>query len=115
MQTQSRPDHHTETGFENRHPLPDPVKRSFWRFLKLRFSGDYKWPKATEQIGKISTETPDFEAIQNPDPTRLQVTWVGHATVLVQYGGLNILTDPVFSDRASPFKRLGPKRYSQPG
>ncbi|KZB60283.1 MBL fold metallo-hydrolase [Thalassospira sp. MCCC 1A02491] len=115
MQTQSRHDHHTETGFENRHPLPDPVKRSFWRFLKLRLSGDYKWPKATEQIGKIATETPDFAAIQNPDPTRLQVTWVGHATVLVQYGGLNILTDPVFSDRASPFKRLGPKRYSQPG
>ena len=115
MQTKNKPAHHTETGFENRHPLPDPVKRSFWRFLKRRYFGNDDWPKAKHQHGKIPIETPDHNAIQNPDPTRLQVTWVGHATVLVQYGGLNILTDPVFSKRASPFKRLGPKRYSPPG
>jgi len=115
VQIRTKPDHHTETGFENRHPLPDPVKRSFWRFLRRRFLGNDNWPKAKHQIGKIPTEAPDHDAIQNPDPARLQVTWVGHATVLVQYGGLNILTDPVFSDRASPFKRVGPKRYSQPG
>lgn len=115
MQNTAKPDHHTETGFENRHPLPDPVKRSFWRFLRRRFLGNDNWPKAKQQIGKTPTEEPDHTAIQNPDPTRLQVTWVGHATVLVQYGGLNILTDPVFSNRASPFKSVGPKRYSQPG
>ena len=115
MQTKNKPAHHTETGFENRHPLPDPVKRSFWRFLKRRYFGNDDWPKAKHQHGKIPVETPDHNAIQNPDPTRLQVTWVGHATVLVQYGGLNILTDPVFSKRASPFKRLGPKRYTPPG
>ena len=74
-----------------------------------------EWPKAKHQHGKTPVEAPDHDAIQNPDPTRLQVTWIGHATVLVQYGGLNILTDPVFADRASPFKRVGPKRYSQPG
>lgn len=115
MQIKATPAHHTETGFENRHPLPDPVKRSFWRFLRRRFFGQDNWPKAKHQIGKIPTETPDHDAIQNPDPKRLQVTWVGHATVLVQYGGLNILTDPVFSQRVSPFKHIGPKRYSQPG
>ncbi|MBX2830538.1 MAG: MBL fold metallo-hydrolase [Rhodospirillales bacterium] len=115
MQIKIKPAHHTETGFENRHPLPDPVKRSFWRFLKRRYFGDDNWPKASKQVGKTPTETPNHDAIQNPDPTRLQVTWVGHATVLVQYAALNILTDPVFSDRASPFKRIGPKRYSAPG
>ncbi|MBO6807555.1 MAG: MBL fold metallo-hydrolase [Thalassospira sp.] len=115
VQQKAKPAHHTDTGFENRHPLPDPVKRSFWRFLRRRYFGDDDWPKAKHQIGKIPTETPDHDAIHNPDPSRLQVTWVGHATVLVQYGGLNILTDPVFSERASPFKRLGPKRYTQPG
>lgn len=115
MQTKTKPAHHTETGFENRHPLPDPVKRSFWRFLKRRYFGNDTWPKASEHTNKIPVEAPDHDTIHNPDPTRLQLTWVGHATVLVQYGGLNILTDPVFSDRASPFKRIGPKRYSAPG
>jgi N-acyl-phosphatidylethanolamine-hydrolysing phospholipase D len=42
-------------------------------------------------------------------------TWIGHATVLVQSGGLNILTDPVFSERASPVSFVGPRRAQPPG
>jgi N-acyl-phosphatidylethanolamine-hydrolysing phospholipase D len=43
------------------------------------------------------------------------VTWIGHATALVQAGGLCVLTDPVFAQRASPFAFLGPKRACPPG
>jgi L-ascorbate metabolism protein UlaG (beta-lactamase superfamily) len=43
------------------------------------------------------------------------VTWIGHATALVQLGGLNVLTDPVFSARVSPLGFVGPKRHSPPG
>jgi L-ascorbate metabolism protein UlaG (beta-lactamase superfamily) len=43
------------------------------------------------------------------------VTWIGHATVLVQTQGLNILTDPIWSERASPFSFVGPKRVRAPG
>jgi N-acyl-phosphatidylethanolamine-hydrolysing phospholipase D len=43
------------------------------------------------------------------------VTWIGHATVLAQLGGLNVLTDPIFSDRASPVQFAGPKRHQPPG
>jgi N-acyl-phosphatidylethanolamine-hydrolysing phospholipase D len=43
------------------------------------------------------------------------VTWVGHATVLVQLGGINVLTDPIFSNRASPLSFLGPERAQRPG
>src|SRR3546814_12594273 len=42
-------------------------------------------------------------------------TWVGHATLLVQTQGLNILTDPIWSERASPFTFTGPKRVRAPG
>ncbi|MFD1577525.1 MBL fold metallo-hydrolase [Ramlibacter ginsenosidimutans] len=42
-------------------------------------------------------------------------TWIGHATVLVQCGGLNVLTDPVFSERASPVPFAGPVRAQPPG
>lgn len=41
-------------------------------------------------------------------------TFINHATVLVQIGGVNILTDPVWSERASPVSFLGPKRYHPP-
>ena len=51
------------------------------------------------------------------DPTKVamndglsRVTWIGHSTLLFSHGGINVLTDPVFSKRASPFQFLGPKR-----
>ena len=43
------------------------------------------------------------------------VTWIGHATVLAQIGGLSVLTDPIFSERASPVSFAGPKRAHAPG
>ncbi|KQM61564.1 MULTISPECIES: MBL fold metallo-hydrolase [unclassified Sphingomonas] len=51
---------------------------------------------------------------RDPRATPMRVTWVGHASVLVQAPGLNILTDPVWNDRAGPFG-FGPKRVAQPG
>jgi N-acyl-phosphatidylethanolamine-hydrolysing phospholipase D len=43
------------------------------------------------------------------------VTWIGHATTLVQLGGISLLTDPVFSERASPLSFAGPRRHVAPG
>tara|TARA_B100001057_G_C22784036_1_gene924836 strand:- start:88 stop:1068 length:981 start_codon:yes stop_codon:yes gene_type:complete len=40
--------------------------------------------------------------------------WIGHSTFLIKKNGFTILTDPVFSDRASPFKNIGPKRLIPP-
>ncbi|MDR0477791.1 MAG: MBL fold metallo-hydrolase [Desulfobulbaceae bacterium] len=45
----------------------------------------------------------------------LRIGFVGHATVLIQTQGLNILTDPLWSRRASPFTWTGPKRVHSPG
>ena len=53
--------------------------------------------------------------VDRVDPRLMVATWIGHATVLVQAGGVNILTDPIWSERASPFSFVGPKRARAPG
>ena len=43
------------------------------------------------------------------------ITFVNHATFLIETGGITILTDPIWSERASPFRGIGPKRVRAPG
>ena len=83
-----------------------PIEKSFQDLLK--------W--ATDDIEtkidyiEISNdwESLDFEEDDNYG------VWVGHSTFLIKKNGITILTDPVFSDRASPFKNIGPKRLIPP-
>ncbi|MBV8503379.1 MAG: MBL fold metallo-hydrolase [Paucibacter sp.] len=46
-----------------------------------------------------------------PTDSGLRVTWLGHSTVLLEIGGLRLLTDPVWGPRASPSRLVGPKRF----
>jgi L-ascorbate metabolism protein UlaG (beta-lactamase superfamily) len=77
----------------------------FWRYLTGR-DGRPPWP---ERVAVTPTKPP-----ARVEGERMLVTWIGHATVLVQTHGLNILTDPIWSERTGPFGR-GPKRVSAPG
>ncbi|MEG3146684.1 MBL fold metallo-hydrolase [Sphingomonas sp. RT2P30] len=54
-------------------------------------------------------------SVPEPRIAGLSVTAVGHATLLIQFAGRNILTDPVWSERASPTQLVGPKRVTVPG
>ncbi|WP_157215450.1 MBL fold metallo-hydrolase [Flavisphingomonas formosensis] len=71
--------------------------------------------------GGERTPWPRHVPVQPAHPPRkvtgdtMRVTWIGHATVLIQTQGLNILTDPIFSERASPFPWFGPLRVREPG
>ena len=58
--------------------------------------------------------TPEFPT-PCADPGDVIVTWVGHSTFLLQIGSINILLDPIWSERASPFSFAGPKRIVSPG
>lgn len=62
----------------------------------------------------ISTYPNDGTSIRN-NKDNFSITWIGHATVLVQIEGINILTDPIWSERCSPVSFAGPKRYTNPG
>lgn len=46
--------------------------------------------------------------------TGTEIHYIGHSTFLLQADGINMLTDPIFVDRASPFQFAGPKRYVKP-
>src|SRR5690606_7625495 len=64
-------------------------------------------------------ETTDFEHGEKP-PTRVEgqecrVTFVNHSTFLIQTQGLNILSDPIWSERTSPVQFAGPRRFVPPG
>lgn len=50
----------------------------------------------------------------NNTDNEMQVTWLGHSSLLVQMDQYNILADPIFSLRCSPFQWIGPKRYRPP-
>lgn len=65
------------------------------------------WPKAWPATQSRPAERVAGDA--------LRVTYVGHATMLIQTQGFNILTDPVWSARASPFTWIGPRRVNAPG
>jgi L-ascorbate metabolism protein UlaG (beta-lactamase superfamily) len=69
--------------------------------------GRARWPERV----KVTQSVPPRRIAGD----EMRVTWIGHSTVLVQTQGLNILTDPIWSDRASPFSFIGPKRVRAPG
>ena len=76
-----------------------------------------KWQVGREQG---AWEMKPDETPGEPPPPRvgageLRVTFIGHATTLVQQDGQNILTDPVYSDRVTPVNGVGPRRHRPPG
>lgn len=68
--------------------------------------------KGTVPADKLPVETPDLTLTADDD---VWITWLGHASSLIQMHGRNILIDPVFSQRSSPFPWIGPKRFTNPG
>src|SRR3954471_16486992 len=99
-----------------------------WRGpISDHFDGERFFPPVVEDRGardlirwRLGRDTrPDWkgapDASSGPRPPRrvgrgeLRVTYVNHATVLIQVDGLNVLTDPIWSDRCSPISFLGPE------
>ena len=58
----------------------------------------------------LPTERP-HDAWKSRASTGLRTTWLGHSTLLLELDGRRVLTDPVFGDRVSPLRHLGPRRF----
>lgn len=53
-------------------------------------------------------------ALRVPPLSGLRVTWLGHSTTLIEIDGVRVLTDPMWSERASPSTLVGPRRFHPP-
>jgi N-acyl-phosphatidylethanolamine-hydrolysing phospholipase D len=92
-------------GFRNNYPHPE--KESFWAWQLERLrNGTPQPPPGGWNLPSVRT---DPDALRSPEANP-SVTWIGHATLLVRLAGTNVLFDPIFSERASPFGFTGPKR-----
>lgn len=105
----SPPHHRTDGGFQA--PWLQGGIPGFRDFLRWR------WERLTSRLPP--DPSPDDVPREVPDPARpvagageIRLTWLGHATFLVQLDGVNLLTDPVLSRRASPLAWMGPARLS---
>jgi L-ascorbate metabolism protein UlaG (beta-lactamase superfamily) len=101
--------HHRPDGFTNVYLDNKAIGGGF-----LRWQWERVWfglPK--QNPGRVPRKTPDL-AYLKANRSDATVTWIGHATSLWQVGGLNILTDPHFTDRASPLPFVGSRRATDP-
>ena len=95
----------TEELYKNNHNIHGDDS-TFKDFLKWQFNG-----KNPEKIAiEVSSEFNDANNL----PTNAYAVWIGHASFLINNNNINILTDPIFSERASPFSFIGPKRLIPP-
>ncbi len=109
------PQHHTPRGFRNNYVAS--VTQSFGALLRWQFQ---RWraglpPAPLEPTPCERAEVDFIHRNAQPDEMIPAITWIGHATALVQASGLGVLTDPIFSRRASPLRFAGPARAYPPG
>jgi L-ascorbate metabolism protein UlaG (beta-lactamase superfamily) len=104
-------------------PLSDHFDgKHFHNYVRTRDAQlDDALRSTARRILRQNGRLPDWEEVDTDVPpprvtgSALRVTFVNHATVLIQTDGINILTDPVWSNRVSPVQWFGPRRFRPPG
>jgi N-acyl-phosphatidylethanolamine-hydrolysing phospholipase D len=102
-----RPHRAADGTFHN--PWPDSEPHAFRDLLKWTRERRAQSRAPSPARGSLPTAAP---VISHPRAaaSEFTATWIGHSTVLMQIGGMNVITDPVFSQRASPLQWAGPRR-----
>ena len=88
--------------------VPSGGSRAGFIWSRLTGAGQPEWPERVAVRPSPPAERPLLK------DGEMRVTWVGHATALIETPGFNILTDPIWSDVAGPFG-IGPSRVAEPG
>lgn len=98
------------TEFVNAVPTNKLAPGTFWEMLHHQFFGD-EVRVPLKPVSIVARVAKDY--VQAP-ASGLRATWIGHATVLVEIDGARFLTDPIWSDRCSPYGWVGPERFFPP-
>ncbi len=94
--------------FRNVHPIMPGLRDTTGPRPSLR---DFLCPGERRiPLGPLPSMDPRQAWLSAPD-SGLRATWLGHSTVLIEIDGLRVLTDPVWGNRASPSRIVGPKRF----
>lgn len=92
--------------FEN----PQPLYNDIWGSI----TGMFDSSPDTSPSQPIPTVPGDHRRWETAPATGLRVTWLGHSSSLIELDGFRVLTDPVWSERASPLTWIGPRRWYAP-
>lgn len=99
-------DHYDGKKFSN--PGKNDDLKSFWQLLKWKMTSDVvEWPE------HVANKNYPLRPLTPTE--KVNATFINHATFLIQLPGVNVLTDPVYSERVSPYTFAGPKRAREPG
>ena len=79
-----------------------------WQYYEFKDDITKFWPKHIDDVLEVKVQDRVFG-------DQIKITFINHATFLIQANGINYITDPVFSERVSPLSWVGPKRYRKPG
>jgi N-acyl-phosphatidylethanolamine-hydrolysing phospholipase D len=102
-------DHHLGHSFRNLSPTYEyTVGDRMRRYLRASVHG---FPER----GPVPTNVTNNGAMLRANTSAPTITWIGHATFLVQVDGVNILTDPVWTEHVGPLNVLGAQRLVPPG
>ena len=106
--------HRPGGGFRNPWPTASGLDKKFGDLLRWQLDRFRRPPAPNPPAADVPRAEP---LIAHPYAARaeLRTTWVGHASFLLQIHGVNVLTDPVWSERVSPVQWAGPRRFSPPG
>ena len=89
---------------------PEPLINDWiGMFSSLSAASDHLAPLEPLRVTHV-----DPERFATPPESGLRITWFGHASTLIEIDGARVLTDPVWSDRASPVPSIGPARWYPP-
>jgi L-ascorbate metabolism protein UlaG (beta-lactamase superfamily) len=98
--------HWRKNRFVNPQPIVNDARESLVGFFRAHAQ--------TSPAAPVPMVAGDAQRYATPPATGLRVTWFGHSTVLVEIDGHRVLTDPVWSERASPLPGIGPRRWYAP-
>src|SRR5262245_52392184 len=112
--TDPRPWHPIHAGKSFRNPWPASEPHGLGDLLRWVRERRSRPQAPTPPRGAFPVAAPAV-AYPRAGPADRRATWIGHATVLLQVGGVNLITDPVFSPRAFPVQWMGPRRVMDPG